>query len=78
MQPGIALQPLEHEESMSMKEISSYHMPFGHGPRSCVGRNLAMGEMSVFIAELVRGYDMQVHQIPEVVILPNTVPDFLP
>lgn len=58
---GLKIEPLEGEESMSMREIESLEMPFGAGPRSCVGRNLAMGEMSVFLAELFRGYDIEVH-----------------
>ena len=67
---------------MSMREIESLDMSFGAGPRSCIGRNLAMGEMSVFMAELIRGYDIEVHQIPESMVndaspVPLFVPEFM-
>ena len=33
-----------------------YFMPFGAGPRICIGNNLAVAEMKIFIAELLRNY----------------------
>lgn len=33
-------------------------MPFGHGPRHCLGVHLANAEMKVFLALWARGYDV--------------------
>ncbi|KAF6255323.1 cytochrome P450 [Scenedesmus sp. NREL 46B-D3] len=34
-------------------------MPFGHAPRYCVGATLALSEMKVFLALLLRGYEFE-------------------
>lgn len=78
MQPGIKLQPIEGEEYLSVKDASSFDMSFGYGPRNCVGRNLAIAEMNVFIAELFRRYDIEVHKIPQGVKVVEIVPEFDP
>lgn len=42
-----------HEESDSMKEL---FMPFSKGPRACLGKNLAMMELKMITAILVKDY----------------------
>ncbi|KFY54761.1 hypothetical protein V496_07175 [Pseudogymnoascus sp. VKM F-4515 (FW-2607)] len=37
-------------------------VPFGHGPRSCVGRNVAEMELTLAMATLVRRYDFELYQ----------------
>ena len=50
-------------------------MAFGHGPRNCVVSKLAMAEMTVFLAELVRGYHVEVVQLPKVIAFANPAPE---
>ena len=35
------------------------HLPFGGGPRSCIGRYLAMAEMTVAVATVVRAFQLE-------------------
>lgn len=39
------------------KAIQTTFTPFSIGPRACIGRNLAMLELQLFIATLVRRYE---------------------
>jgi cytochrome P450 len=58
--PGSPLDPAAFvPERMLTKEGAKPGslMPFGHGPRFCLGFYLAMVEMKVFLALLARGYD---------------------
>jgi hypothetical protein len=36
------------------------YMPFGHGPKACLGAPLAMAEMRVLLARLARGHAWEV------------------
>lgn len=65
VQPGIGLQPYAGEGSMSRRDKQSLVMAFGAGSRTCIGRSLALVEMTAFIAELVKGYDMEVCGAPK-------------
>ncbi len=35
------------------------HLPFGGGPRACIGQNLAMAEMIVAVATIVRAFELE-------------------
>ncbi|KAI8462804.1 MAG: cytochrome P450 [Monoraphidium minutum] len=47
---------LDHPEAAK----SPWQMPFGHGPRFCLGYHLGMLELKTFLALLARGYDFTV------------------
>ena len=34
-------------------------MPFGHGPRSCVGKRIAQGEVNVLITKILQKYRLE-------------------
>ena len=34
-------------------------MPFGHGPRSCVGKRIAQGEVNVLIIKILQKYRLE-------------------
>jgi cytochrome P450 len=42
--------------TLKASEHPQYYMPFGAGPRMCIGNNLAIEENKIFIAELLRNY----------------------
>ena len=68
------------DEKLAFKQRVNAHMPFGTGPRACVGRGLAMNELLVFLAELLRNYTVQVLELPKAIktlaFTPEPVPDF--
>ncbi|KAL8310456.1 hypothetical protein RB597_010337 [Gaeumannomyces tritici] len=35
--------------------------PFSHGPRNCIGKNLAMAEIRIILARMVWNVDMRLH-----------------
>ena len=37
-------------------------IPFSHGPRACVGRNVAEMELFLIIATVVKNFDFELHQ----------------
>ena len=45
--------------------LEKYLVPFGKGPRSCVGMNLALAELYLVIATLFRKFDMRLHGTTE-------------
>ncbi len=46
------------------------HMPFGAGPRMCIGRNFAMMEMKMIILKLLKRYDFELLKNQKIAILP--------
>ncbi|KIX04753.1 uncharacterized protein Z518_05623 [Rhinocladiella mackenziei CBS 650.93] len=42
-----------------LAEMERYHIPFGAGTRTCLGKNISILEMSKVIPELVRRYDFE-------------------
>jgi cytochrome P450 len=51
-------------------------MPFGDGPRQCMGLHFAMMEMQLIVAMIVQAYQRQIQ--PEVVIQPKPLPVLRP
>ncbi|KAJ5164606.1 uncharacterized protein N7500_006436 [Penicillium coprophilum] len=51
----------ERWESLTADQKKAF-VPFGHGPRSCVGRNVAEMEMTLALASLVRRFDFELYQ----------------
>ena len=49
--------PLRFEDERLLK-YSPYFLPFGAGPRMCIGNNLAMYEMILAVAALVKRYEI--------------------
>ena len=45
-------------DGSKMSRLNSTCLPFGGGPRTCPGRNLALMEMVIVLAKLARNYDM--------------------
>ncbi|XP_005098125.1 cytochrome P450 26A1 isoform X2 [Aplysia californica] len=62
------------------RENPCHYMPFGRGPRACVGKALATMEMTVFLVELCRLATFELHNPDaDMVFLPVTKPaDDLP
>ena len=58
-----------------MEDVSKQHpgafMPFGAGKRICIGMNFAMLEVSIFIATLLRNYDITPQPNLKVVMEPS-------
>ncbi|MFK8005462.1 MAG: cytochrome P450 [Saprospiraceae bacterium] len=46
------------------------HMPFGAGPRQCIGRHFAMTEMKMIILKLIYRYDFNLVKNQKIEILP--------
>ena len=75
---------LHHVILMSLprlhKEDSCNYMPFGHGPRTCLGKSLANMQLTVFLVELLQLTTFTLHNPrPDMVYLPVTKPaDNLP
>ncbi len=47
------------------------HMPFGAGPRQCIGRNFAMLEMKLIIIKLLQRYEFEVVKDHKIALLPS-------
>lgn len=47
------------ESTEAAKSLAHHQLPFGAGQRTCLGINLALGEMTVLLAELGRSYTLQ-------------------
>lgn len=51
----------------------SAHIPFGGGPRKCIGANLAMLQMLLLLSTFVRRYDFELAHSEEVEIAPKMI-----
>ena len=49
-------------DEKTRKRCEQYFWPFGKGTRSCVGRDLAMLEMTMVTANLFNRFDMELHE----------------
>jgi cytochrome P450 len=49
---------LEDEAQLSVME--RYFLPFGHGSRTCIGKNISLMEISKLIPQLVRMFDFEI------------------
>ncbi|KAH8824006.1 cytochrome P450 [Flagelloscypha sp. PMI_526] len=49
-------------ESKEKTERERAFQPFSHGPRACIGRNLAMLEMSIIMGNLLHRYDFMLDE----------------
>lgn len=45
------------EDADKKRAMMNNHLPFGTGPRACIGRNIAYFEQIVLVATLVKYYD---------------------
>ncbi|KAI0999052.1 Benzoate 4-monooxygenase [Podosphaera aphanis] len=50
----------ERWERLTDRQKTAF-IPFSHGPRSCIGRNLAMLELALFIATIIRRWDLKLY-----------------
>lgn len=48
---------LESEERS--QKMERYYIPFGHGSRTCIGKNISLMEISKLIPQLVRMFDLE-------------------
>lgn len=48
------------------KKYERGYMPFSYGPRSCIGRNLAMVELQMIIATIFKRYEMELRDPDQV------------
>jgi len=51
--------PEQAEDDAPAKATRYAHLPFGGGPRSCIGQYLAMAEMTVAVASVVRAFTLR-------------------
>jgi cytochrome P450 len=49
----------------SRKHLDAYHVPFGKDSRSCIGRDLAMVELYVTLANMFSRFDMKLFETSE-------------
>ena len=67
--------PTEYDPSRFSKENRKHrhnfaHMPFGAGPRQCIGRHFAMTEMKLIILKLIHRYDFKLVKNQKIEVLP--------
>ncbi|KAJ2869748.1 hypothetical protein GGH93_006069 [Coemansia aciculifera] len=72
MNPGVFAEPEVFDPERFLKEERFNMLAFSTGVRACLGRNLALVEMHVVLANLLRRYDLA---LPEGVPAKGGVPD---
>jgi len=55
-----------HKKNNNAKPNSDWYVPYGFGPRYCLGKNLAKLEMKIFLATVIRKLDF-----PKLDMLPD-------
>jgi cytochrome P450 len=69
--------PGRFEEAAVRRRHPSAHIPFGGGPRKCIGANMALLQMLLMVATFVRRYDfelatqVEVEPAPRMILHPN-------
>jgi cytochrome P450 len=54
--------------SEQLKRMERSWMPFGHGSRTCIGKNISILEISILVPQLVRQFEFElVHPEQELV-----------
>lgn len=62
--------PARFEKENMKKKPSFAYMPFGGGPRLCIGNNFAMMEMQLVILELLKRYDFELIKDQKIEAMP--------
>lgn len=65
--------PSRFEDEVSKKRHRFAHIPFGGGPRVCIGSNMAMMQMLLILATFVRRYDFELASEDPVEIEPMMI-----
>jgi cytochrome P450 len=65
--------PSRFEDEAVRSRHPSAHSPFGGGPRKCIGSNMAILQMLLVLAELIRRYDVQLASTQAVEIDPRMI-----
>lgn len=65
--------PDRFEDEAVKRRHPSAHIPFGGGPRKCVGSNMAMLQMLLVLSEFVRRYDFALANAEDVEIDPKMI-----
>jgi cytochrome P450 len=65
--------PNRFEEEAVRNRHPSAHIPFGAGPRKCIGSNMAMLQMLLLLAMFVRRYDFELASAKEIEIDPRMI-----
>jgi cytochrome P450 len=68
-----AFDPSRFEEEAVRKRHPSAHIPFGGGPRKCIGSNMAVQQMLLVLAMFVRRYDFELTNDRDVEIDPKMI-----
>ena len=53
-----AFDPTRYEDPATKASVREAWLPFGQGPRLCVGQGFAMQEAAVVLASIVRAFDL--------------------
>ncbi len=48
-------------------------MPFGHGPRMCVGKRFAEQEVAIMVAKIMQNFRIEWHNASDLVIKTETI-----
>jgi len=65
--------PSRFEDEAVRERHPSAHIPFGGGPRKCIGANMAMVQMILILSTFVRRYDFELANEREVEAAPKMI-----
>ncbi|MCJ1472227.1 hypothetical protein MMC13_000874 [Lambiella insularis] len=60
---------LGKDNTIQLNALMNYNIPFSTGPQACLGRHLAIVELQIFIASLVRRFDMEFEQLDQELLI---------